>query len=82
MLVRRTVCEWSGIEFLPVVTQLVEEKLCAGEGSCSLDSDVVNVKALYQRWCHSKDINPRQQSMLQALCDSLHRLDMKRGMRV
>lgn len=79
MSVRRTVCEWSGIEFLPVVTQLVEEKLCAGEGSRPLDPDVVNVKALYQRWCHSKDINPRQQSMLQALSNSLNQLDMKRS---
>jgi hypothetical protein len=32
MAVRRAVCEWKGIEFLPVVHQLVQEKLCAQEG--------------------------------------------------
>ena len=80
MAIRRAVCEWKGIEFLPVVHQLVQEKLCAQEGDgYSLEPDVVNAKALYQRWCRRDDINDQQQSMLQSLCDSLKRLEMKRS---
>lgn len=80
MSVRRTVFEWKGIEFLPVVHQLVEEKLCSQEGERPLDLDVVDVKSLYQRWSHREDINARQQFMLQSLCESLNRLEIKRSM--
>lgn len=77
MLVRKTVCEWKGIEFLPVVHQLVEEKLCAGEAGHVFDPSILRAKALYQRWCHREDMNPQQQSMLQALSDCLSRLEVK-----
>lgn len=79
MLVRRAVCEWKGIEFLPVVHQLVEEKLCAEEGGHQLDPDVVNAKALYQRWSHRDDMSAQQQSMLKSLWHCLNRLEGKHG---